>query len=110
MSSAPNVQFRRMELKDHPKLREFWPPEPGGAFRPGTEFPLHGEDVLESVLYFSPVNRADANIVLRTRHANHIHTRDLLLNDAKFAEALAAFLKNQVGKEIREIGQLEVQF
>lgn len=99
-----------MQLQDHPKIRAIWPPEPGGAFRAGTEFPIHGEDVLESVLYFAPVHTAAANIVLRTRHAGHTHTRDLLLNDTGLAEKLTTFLKGQVGKQISEIGKAEVSF
>jgi hypothetical protein len=99
-----------MELKQHPLIREHWPPEPGGAFSRGTEFPLEGQDVLESVLYFAPVHGAAASIALKTRHGSHTHTRDLLLDDAQLAERLAGFLRTQIGKRISEIGEAVLPF
>jgi hypothetical protein len=99
-----------MQLKDHPKLRGIWPPEPGGAFGAGHQFPLTGEDTLDAVLYFAPVHSSKANIVLKTKDGNRAHTRDLIIEDSDFAERLASFLKTQIGKKIAEIANSSVSF
>ena len=99
-----------MIVHNHPKLRDTWPPEPGGAFRSSYRLPEGGADVLEQVLYYSPVTNAKANIALRTRFEGHEYTRDILLDDPLFATRLASWLRRHVGSTIQEIGNLEVDF
>jgi hypothetical protein len=99
-----------MILRDHPKMRDIWPPEPGGAFRPGFRSPQGGVDVLDEVLYYSPVANAKANIALRTRFDGQEFTRDILLDDTRFATRLVSWLRQQAGKTIQEIGASELGF
>jgi len=100
----------RVPLRLHPKLREIWPPDPGGAFGPGTEFPLQGQDVLKQVFYYAPVSHAKANLSLKTFYKGNYHTRDLLLDDADFAQRLASRLRHEIGRTIADLGQLELDF
>jgi hypothetical protein len=105
IGSRPGV-----ELRLHPKLRDVWPPEPGGAFGPGTEFPLGGQDVLEQVFYYAPVADTKANVSLKTFYKGQYHTRDLLLRDVDFAEKLASRLRTEIGRTIADLGQIELDF
>lgn len=93
-----------MILRDHPKVRDIWPPEPGGALPPGSQSLQGGVDVLDEVLYYSPVANAKADIALRTKFAGQEFTRDILLDDSAFATKLASWLRRQTGKTIHEIG------
>jgi hypothetical protein len=99
-----------MELRQHPQVRDQWPPEAGGAFDRGSELPQGGEDVLEGVFYYAPVDNAKADIALKTVFKGHALTRDLLLTDAKFAERLASRLKEHVGKSIAELAEIPIDF
>jgi hypothetical protein len=99
-----------MILRDHPKIRDTWPPEPGGALPAGFQSPQGGVDVLDEVLYYSPVANAKADIALRTKFAGQEFTRDILLDDATFATRLASWLRQQTGKTIQEIGGSELGF
>jgi hypothetical protein len=100
----------RVPLRLHPKVRDIWPPDPGGAFAIGTELPLDGQDVLEQVFYYAPVSHAKANVSLKTLYKDHYHTRDILLDDAQFAQSLASRLRQEIGLTINELGQVELDF
>ena len=110
MHLQAKVEQAKVALQYHPKLRGFWPPEPGGAFAPGAEFPIDGADVLERVFFYAPVGQAKANVSMKTVYKGQYHTRDLLIDDANFAERLASFLREQVGRTIADIGKLEINF
>jgi len=100
----------KVALESHPKLRGVWPPEPGGAYARGASFPIDGSDVLEHVFYYAPVGHAKANVSLKTSYEGRYQARDLLLDDAYFAERLASFLRGKVGRKIADIGRLEIDF
>jgi len=108
MSTMPSLQ--RVQLRLHPKLRDMWPPEPGGAYQKGGRVPLDLKDVLTQVFYFAPVERAKADVSLKTSYEGAYHTRDILLDDPNFARILADRLRKEIGKTIEQIGQLEVDF
>jgi hypothetical protein len=110
MQLQTKVERAKVALQYHPKLRDVWPPEPGGAFAPGASFPIDGSDVLERVFFYAPVRQAKANVSLKTVYKGQYHTRDLLIDDANFAERLASFLREQVGRTIADIGKLEVDY
>jgi hypothetical protein len=110
MQLQTKVSANKVALQSHPKLSGIWPPEPGGAYAPGAVIPLGGVDVLERVFYYAPVGHAQANVSLKTVYQGHSHTRDLLLDDSDFAARLAAFLRDNVGRTIAEIGTLEIPF
>ena len=110
MRLETKVERTKVALQYHPKLRDIWPPEPGGAFAPGAAFPIDGSDVLERVFYYAPVGQAKANVSLKTVYSGQYHTRDLLINDANFAERLASFLREQVGRTIADLGKREIDF
>ncbi len=106
-----NVESKpRVQLRLHPRLRGLWPPEPGGGFAPGAEFPIGGEDVLEHVFYYAPVGQAKADVSLKTSYKGHHHTRDLLLDDPDFAQSLTSRLRKETGRTIAELGELELEF
>jgi hypothetical protein len=98
-------------VRQHPKLRDHWPPEPGGAFprNQGFRSPEGGADILEQVLYYAPVGRAKADVALSTKYEGQCFTRDILLDDAEFASRLASWLRGQLGRSIREIGEMTME-
>jgi hypothetical protein len=98
-----------MIVREHPKLRDLWPPEPGGAVTQGFQSPEGGADTLEQVLYYAPVGRAKANVALLTKYKSHAFTRDLQLDDAEFASRFATWLRSQIGHPISEIGETNIQ-
>jgi hypothetical protein len=100
----------KVALRFHPKLREIWPPEPGGHFGRGSTIPLDGSDVLQQVFYYAPVGHAKANVSMKTLHQHQYHTRDLLIDDVDFAQRLASFLRAKVGQKIADLGTLEIDF
>src|SRR5664279_3213058 len=93
----------KISLQDHPKLRNQWPPDAGGAFRPGDAFMLGTDDVLERVFYYAPVGNAKADVSLKTSYQGRHQSRDILLEDAEFAQRLASFLRDKVGQKISEL-------
>lgn len=97
-----------MKLRDHPKLKNQWPPEPGGAY--AGEVPAGGSDILEEVFYYKPAIGALADIALRTTWKGQTHTRDVLLHDIEFAEKLNEFLNRQVGRTVAAIGDADCGF
>jgi hypothetical protein len=97
-----------MIVRYHPKLRDVWPPEPGGAYQRGFRTPEGGKDILEQVFYYAPVAESKADIALRTRYEGHEFTRDLLLEDPVFAGQLSSWLRQHTGRSIQEIGDLEL--
>jgi hypothetical protein len=99
-----------MELRNHPKLRDQWPPQPGGAFAKDFEVPLAGEDILQDVFYYAPVADAAADIALKTNFKGQLLTRDLLLSDSRFAEQLVVRLKQNIGKTIADIAEIPLEF
>jgi len=110
MQLQTKVERAKVALQYHPKLRNIWPPDPGGAFAPGAAIPIDGSDVLERVFYYAPVAQAKANVSLKTVYKGQYHTRDLLIDDANFAERLALYLREQVGRTIADLGKLEIDF
>jgi hypothetical protein len=113
--SKPSVQVRgkfdeKVALRDHPKVRDMWPPGPGGAYGRGVTIPIDDSDVLEQVFYYAPVGQAKADVSLKTLHQGHYHTRDLFIDDAGFAQRLALFLRDKVGRRIADLGALEIDF
>src|SRR5580704_9750134 len=106
MQLQTKISSSKVTLQSHPKLRGIWPPEPGGGYAPSLVIPLGGVDVLERVFYYAPVGHAKANVSLKTVYQGHYHTRDLLIDDAGFAERLASFLRDKVGRTIADLGTL----
>lgn len=100
----------RVALRDHPKLRQLWPPDASGAFSRGHKIPSNNEDVLDRVFFFAPVSHAKANVSLQTLYDGQRHKRDLLLDDPDFAQRLATFLRDKVGMTIQDLGGVEVDF
>jgi len=97
-----------MIVRYHPKLRDIWPPEPGGAYQRAYRSPQGGTDILEQVFYYAPVAESKADIALRTRYEGHEFTRDLLLEDPVFASQLVSWLRQHTGRTIQEIGDMEL--
>jgi len=95
-------------LRNHPQLRDQWPTEPGGAFRPGYRSPEGGIDILEQVLYYAPVANAKANVALLTKYEGQQFTRDLLFDDPAFASRFVSWLRQHIGRTIHEIGELDI--
>lgn len=98
-----------MIVRQHPKLRDLWPPEPGGAFAPSLRTPEGGADILQQVFYYAPVGRAKADVALLTKFEGRSFTRDLLLDDAEFAGRFGNWLRARVGHSIREIGEMPIE-
>jgi hypothetical protein len=49
-------------------------------------------------------------VSLKTVQKGQYHTRDLLIDDADFAQRLALFLRDKVGRTIADLGMLEIDF
>jgi hypothetical protein len=105
-SQASQAARPPMILREHPKLRDVWPPEPGGAVAAGFRSPQGGVDILEQVFYYAPVGDATADVALLTKYEGQSFTRDLLLTDPQFAKDLATWLRGQIGKSVQQIGEL----
>jgi hypothetical protein len=99
-----------MKLREHPKIRDQWPPEVGGPVGRGYQSPQGGEDLLQDVFYYAPVANAKANVALKTVHKGQTFSRDLLFGDSTFAERLVGTLKTQIGKRISEIAEVNLDF
>lgn len=110
MQLQAKAEHANVALRYHPKLSTFWPPQPGGVFGSDTVFPTDGSDILERVFYYAPVGDAKANVSMKTVYKGQYHTRDLLIDDANFAERLVSFLREQVGRTIADIGTTEINF
>jgi hypothetical protein len=126
MSDAPSFHFWRKEksvmsgqasvgrhavfsVQTHPKLREVWPGEPGGAIPKGATVPVGGEDILRAVFYYAPVAGAKSNVALSTEYHGTKHSRDMLIEDADFATRFAGWLRKHEGQSIATIGSLQLE-
>ncbi len=97
-----------MKLREHPAIREQWPPAPQSTDFGSNKSPVGDVDVLEWVLWYPPAFGRPASLVLRTRHRGRNYARDLQLEDSHFGEQLMALLKRQIGLTIGKIGELEL--
>ncbi len=105
-SQAGTRSHAASPVRSHPKLRDVWPGEPGGAYDRGFRAPVGGEDILREVFYYAPVAGAKSNVALSTEYQGQKFTRDMLLEDAKFASRFASWLREHSGQSIRAIGEL----
>jgi hypothetical protein len=96
-------------VRTHPKLRDVWPGEPGGAYQKGTAAPLAGEDILREVFYYAPVAGAKPNVTLSTDYSGAKHSRDMLIEDADFASRFVGWLRRHEGQSIATIGDLPLE-
>jgi hypothetical protein len=96
------------KVRNHPKLRDVWPGEPGGGYERSFRVPLAGEDILREVFYYAPVAEAKANVALLTEYERQKNTRDMLFHDARFASRFANWLRHRVGQSIQAIGDSEI--
>ena len=96
-------------VRTHPKLRDVWPGEPGGAYQKGTTEPIGGEDILREVFYYAPVAGAKPNVTLSTDYRGTKHSRDMLIDDAGFASRFAGWLRKHEGQSIASIGNLPLE-
>ncbi len=99
-----------MKLREHPALRDQWPPVPQSTDFGSNKSPVGDVDVLEWVLWYPPAFGRPASLVLRTRHRGRNYARDLQLDDTEFGEQLIALLKRQIGLTVGKIGELECDF
>lgn len=93
-------------VRTHPKLRDVWPGEPGGAYHGGAQIPMGEEDILREVFYYAPIAGAKPNVTLSTEYRGTKHSRDMLIEDAEFASRFAGWLRRQEGQSIATIGNL----
>jgi hypothetical protein len=110
MTSQAGVRGRAaFAVRSHPKLRDLWPGEPGGAYDHGYRAPLDANDILREVLFYAPVAGANSDVALVTDYQGQRHTRDIILEDATFARKFAAWLRKNTGRSIQEIGDLPLE-
>jgi hypothetical protein len=97
-----------MKLRDHPKLSQQWPPEPGGAGPSSLKSPIGRIDVLEEVLTYPNASQRQYNIALKTRYEGQTFTRDLIVDDLLFAANLTAKFREHIGSSITALDEIDV--
>ncbi len=98
-----------MKLREHPAIRDQWPPAPQSTDFGSNKSPVGVVDVLEWVLWYPAAFGRPGSLVLRTRHRGRNYARDLQLEDSQFGEQLVVLLKRQIGLTIGNIGELEIE-
>lgn len=97
-----------MRLRDHPKLRYHgkpaWPPQWGGAYRPGAKFPNGEVGTLKALQAL----QATCTLILVIEFEGATYRGTLHLDDSSLLGPLYERLTRCVGQSIREIGDLEI--
>jgi len=96
------------ELRKHPKVH--WPPQWNGSCDPMTQFPVGEEGVLKKVQYLTVDPSAAARVQLRMVHEGHEFWSFLQCDDAIFLSQLYQKLKRCLGKPLRDVGSLTIEF
>jgi hypothetical protein len=90
-----------MKIKD---LVRDWPPQPGGAFDRGYTSP---QDLNVPVSEVGPVR--NENVACKCFYMGQPHTFDLPVENREIAEKLAALVRENLGKTVQAIGELELE-
>jgi len=82
-----------------------WPPQPGGAFKPGEAFPISSEQVvIERVIRVN-----EGHILFACRYKkDRIEYYDLFVPDEKTGEKVAKILAENIGTRLFDIGMMEI--
>lgn len=93
-----------MHLRNHPKLRDHWPPPWGTAYAPGDKFLIGEQGTLKTVVLQSD------RVVLTAEYEGNTHTGALPSDDPTFLERLYERLNQSLGHSLSEVGDLEIDF
>src|SRR5579885_3176862 len=95
-------------LRNHPKLRwrgiSTWPPQVGGAYGRGDEFPMLGDGVLEDVKILEHDLVGPRRLGVTVAYGGRKYSGQVPVDDPEVVTHLYAFLKTRVGRSLREIG------
>jgi hypothetical protein len=100
----------KARLYDHPKIAN-WPPAMGGSYGPGDVFPSPGEGKLHDVEFVDASRQTGLEhlrVVVEFR--GRLSSGEVFAADPEDHRALPALLgelKNQIGKEMRDISNME---
>jgi hypothetical protein len=88
------------------RVRELpnWPPEPGGAYRPGSIFPSSGEAIIAEV-----VPLQGCAVTFRATHGQDSHSYHYQAETKEIAEQLQRLMEGNVGRAIATLGEFEIE-
>jgi hypothetical protein len=90
-----------MRVNEYPGILE-WPPDSGGFYRPGDEFPMDVSTVVIEKIY--PVINAFLTVICRFK--NRSHTYVIQTQDEDTAKGLAFWLNQLVGQTLGRVIKL----
>jgi hypothetical protein len=99
-----------VKLRNHPQLRDLWPPEPQSTSFGSNKSPVGELDVLEWLSFRPSSPGWPATVTMNTTYNRRNFVRDLSLDDSQFAQELAAHLRPLIGQTIGKIGDTEIEF
>jgi hypothetical protein len=97
-----------VKVREHPLMSyrgiTNWPPTWIQATETGTKTVNKETGVLRYVLHFGK----STNILLVIDHENQLFVGTLLFSDDRFCDHIATLLKTNIGRSIKEIGDLDL--
>lgn len=103
MLSHPVQYSQVMQLHEYPGIAE-WPPQPGGAYQRGDEFPMDVSTVVVTKV-FPVVNEF---VTFTCEFKGRLHTYDLQTADKETAAGLAYWLGQMVGETLDKFGEFQL--
>ncbi len=95
-----------MKLRD--RVRGHWPPSWASSYGRGTTFDTSEEGILRAVALMPAMGSQPERLRLEVEHKGTPSTGVLALNHQSLHAELHEVLRNNLGKTIRELGDLEL--
>jgi hypothetical protein len=92
--------MKKLRLRELPE----WPPQPGGAYKPGEFFPTAGEAVVSEVF---PLR--ERTVTFRGIFDGQSHSYHYKAENKKIALEIQEVVQKNVGKTVAQLAELEVE-
>ena len=105
LEAAVQKTWKRDNMKKM-RLRELggWPPQPGGAHKPGARFPVAGESVVKELAALR-----DRTITFKGVFDGYAHSYHYTAESEKVALQIHSLVNESMGLTVAELGELQIE-
>jgi hypothetical protein len=98
-------------MRNHPKIKD-WPPATGGSYGRGDVFPMPGEGTLHDVKLVPGFRNRSEHLLVAIEFQGRISSGEVFAadpDDHKVLPALLTELKKQIGSDMKDISDMQLE-